>query len=280
MSNFNVTFDCTEEGDKSLADQAQGVSPDYVTTRARSQPECTQFEDRITTMLQGWFNKQDAKLNMMMEEFGAVKTAVNFMSAQYEMLLKRFDSAQGEVKKLEGRVENNEKEISELKFKLEAMEQRSRQCNIEIGNMPEKRNERLYDIVQNIGNAIKYPIASNDIVSVHRVPHGNPQSPHPRNVILKLASQATRDNILAACRLTKVITSEAINIPGDSKRIYFNEHLTLHNKMLFREARQAARTHSYQYVWVKHGAILVRKSDGTASFAIRTAGDLSKIKSD
>lgn len=282
MAKMNETFDCAEEEKSIVGGDNVMFSPDYVTTRIRPH-DFKAFEDKITKMLNDWFIKQDSKMTKIMEDFADVKTSVEFMSAQYDALLNKFTAVQGEVKNLERRVfklEQSDEQMGDLKDKLEAMEQRARQCNVELGNLPERKSEKLQDVVLSIGTAIKHPISRSDIVAVHRVPHADSKNKLPRNVVIKFQSQLLRDDMLAAYRVAKGVHSDEINIPGDRKRLFLNEHLTLNNKILFREVREAAKIHSYKYVWIKHGAILVRKKEDAAAFCIRSREDISKIKSD
>lgn len=87
--------------------------------------------------------------------------------------------------------------------------------------------------MEQLGTAIKYKITRNDIVAVHRVFHANSSSSHPKNIIVKLHSRISRDNILAAFRLAKGITTTQLNISGDPRKVYVNEHLTYPTKSSF-----------------------------------------------
>lgn len=169
-------------------------------------------------------------------------------------------------------------QIQALENKVADLEQQARQCNIEICNLPERRNENLMNILESIGKEINHPIRNTDVASVHRVPHADQKNPRPKNIIVKLTSRLSRDNVISAYRATKGLDSTKLSITGSPHRIFLNEHLTLKNKHLFRQCREAAKKHEYRYVWVKHGTILARKSDTTPVVAIRLPQDVSKIK--
>lgn len=169
--------------------------------------------------------------------------------------------------------------VAQLESKLASMEQQSRDCNIEIVNVPDRRNENLITIVTNLGLAIKQQVLASDIVAVHRVPHADKNDTRPKNIIVKFTTRVLRDNILTASRTAKGLHAEQLGIAtGTPQRIYVNEHLTLRNKKLFRECRERARKYEFKYVWVKHGIVLVRKSDSAPVLAIRTELDIHKIK--
>ncbi|CAG5015897.1 unnamed protein product [Parnassius apollo] len=48
-------------------------------------------------------------------------------------------------------------QLSMLESKIDMMEQQVRQSNIEIVNLPERRDENLIAVLQNIGSIIKHP---------------------------------------------------------------------------------------------------------------------------
>lgn len=169
--------------------------------------------------------------------------------------------------------------INQLENKIISLEQQALQCNIELCNLPERRNENLLTIVECLGNAIKLPICKADIVAVHRVPHAVKENSRPKNIILKLTTRVLRDNIISAYRAIKGLDSTKFGISGSQvTTVYLNEHLSLNNKILFRQCRESAKKYEYKYVWVKHGIILVRKHDASPVIAIRSQQDIYKIK--
>lgn len=174
--------------------------------------------------------------------------------------------------------QNNTENIKQLETKLATMEQQARDCNIEIVNIPERRNENLLNIVTNLATIVKQQVLVSDIVAVHRVPHADQKDSRPKNIIVKFGTRILRDNIMASCRSMKNLNTEQLGISGSPQKVYVNEHLTIQNKRLFRECRNRAKLQKYKYVWVKHGVILVRKSDTAPVQAIRSEQDLGKIK--
>ncbi|KAJ8704224.1 hypothetical protein PYW08_012948 [Mythimna loreyi] len=89
-----------------------------------------------------------------------------------------------------------------------------------------------------------------------------------------------RDNLLSAYRLSKGLTTDRIGLSGTSCRIYLNEHLTLRNKDLFRKCREAAKLKKFKFVWVRNATVLVKESEDSSTFAVRTEDEISsKIKS-
>lgn len=199
-----------------------------------------------------------------------LQSAVNFNSANNIDNMKR-------IEEIEARVKTSASEtIFLLENKIDRLEQHARQCNIEIGNLPEKRGENLVVIFESIASAINIPLMQRDIVAIHRVPHAHTQNSRPKNVIVKLSSRLLRDNVLSAYRLSKGITSDRVGLSGTQCRIYMNEHLTLRNKELFRKSRDAAKTNKFKYVWVRNATVLVKETDDSSTIAIRSEDDISR----
>ncbi|KAJ8708044.1 hypothetical protein PYW08_010410 [Mythimna loreyi] len=201
-----------------------------------------------------------------------LQTSSQSQSTEYEILKKRVDE-------LNSRPAADVSElISGLETKIDLLAQQARQCNVEICNLPEKRNENLPAIIEAIGTALKSPISLSSIVSVHRVPHAHQQNTRPKNVILKLTSRLHRDNLLSAFRKAGSLKTDQIGIAGTPYNIYLNEHLTLAKKQLFRKVRDIAKKRNHKYVWINNGTILVREREGASAFAIRSDNDINKIK--
>lgn len=216
----------------------------------------------------------DEKHESMTSQINSLKNSVQFVTDDHTDLSKKIDHCCKQIQESAGL----NKVVSDLVSKIDSLEQGARNCNIEICNIPERRNENLVNFMLNIGSAVKCNIQQNDITSIHRVPHAHQHNNKPKNIIVKFASRILRDNILSAHRLCKGLTTEQLGLSGASLPIYMHEHLTLKNKQLFRECRDVAKKHDYKFIWVKHGTILVREKEGTKAIAIRTPQDIAKIK--
>ncbi|KAI5635796.1 hypothetical protein NE865_11494 [Phthorimaea operculella] len=204
-----------------------------------------------------------------------VEKSVNFVA-------ERQDTFETRLSDLENKVAQSSELPSKcqlLEDKIASLEQQARQCNAEISNLPEKKNENLLSILESICRFINLPVKMPiDIVSIHRVPHANQNNSHPKNIIIKFATRILRDNFISAFRAKKTITAADLTITGPPHTIYCNEHLTLAKKILFRQCRETATQNGYKYKWIKHGTILVRKNDTSPVIAIRSPQDISKIK--
>ncbi|KAL4719203.1 hypothetical protein ACJJTC_006125 [Scirpophaga incertulas] len=201
-------------------------------------------------------NADSANTNKILKDnskkLNDIEKSLQFVSERQEVLDNRLLSVEAAVSRV-GVLENK---INGLEYKLSTMEQQARHCNIEISNMLERRGENLLSTVEMLGDLIKCPIRSMDVVAIHRVPHADQKNSRPKNIIIKLTSRILRDNILSAYRACakKGLDSSQLSIA------------------------EAAKKHEFKFVWVKHGVILVRKSETSPIFAIRCSDDISKIK--
>lgn len=228
--------------------------------------EQTKIKQQVTDL--------DEKCKILSEELTSVQTASQFTTDLQIDLQKQIEN----LKRQNQESADLQNTVSKLVTKIDTMEQFARECNIELCNIPEKRSENLTIIFENICTKINFSVARKEIVAIHRVPHAHQQNDKPKNIIVKLSSRILRDNILSAYRLHKRLKVEDIGFSNSTLPIYAHEHLTLKNKQLFRECREAAIKNNYKYVWIKNGTILAREREGARVVAIKSHHDISKIK--
>lgn len=243
------------------------------TADTKSQVNAIQ-EDHL--IMQGQVRSLDKNYAEVSTEISALQASTQYQSDQQEDINKRIIELETHIKNKS----DSSATITALESKIDSLEQQSRQCNIEIGNVPERRGENLTELVMEIGKVIRCTIGQSDIISVHRVPHAKKGNDRPKNIILKLTTRVLRDNVLSAFRLShKGLKSNQLNISGTVNTVYLNEHLTIKNKILFHDARKAAKQNNYKYVWVRNATILVRETDTSPTFAVRSQKDIIKIRS-
>ncbi|XP_028160355.1 uncharacterized protein LOC114352812 [Ostrinia furnacalis] len=236
------------------------------------------IKNAVSVALETEMSKLSANINQTMQNFAIrmdeFQESVDYANNRQDLFEKRLK----EVEVVTAAGSTVHSQITTLENKIDQLEQQARQFNIEIANLPEKNGENLMTLLSKIGTVIKHPINQADILSAHRVPHVDKKNPRPRNVIVKLSSKILRNNILTSARATKGLTSDMLMMAGSTRTIYINEHLTPKNKALFRQSREAAKKNNYKYVWVRHGTVLVRQTDTSPIYAVRSEDDIDKIK--
>lgn len=226
-----------------------------------------------------------SELREMKDEIRSLKDSVSFCSSKITDFQEEMSQFKGLFKRIEKlETENNQfnAKIENFSLRLNDLEQAARSRNLEIHGIPEKETENLPDIIAKIGTSIGHAITVDMIEYTHRVPSNSKHSPKdlPKVVVLGLSSKKYRDSIMTAVknkRLENNSRNSGLAVPGFPKNIYINEHLTLANKILHKQAREAARNKNYEFVWVKNGSIFVRKSATAPVLHIKSSDFLNKM---
>lgn len=222
------------------------------------------FESKLETMRTENKNAIDAiqlKLDALSNEW----------KDQYKQIL-------GCVSALQEENANLRQEVKSLRDAQDEMEQRSRMCNIDIHGIPETKGENLMTLMEKIGSNINVPLPSSCVVSAHRVARGHSSpSNRPRNIVVQLSTKRLHDDVIAAARTRRGLTTEQLGLGAPTTNFYINEHLTLKNKILFAKTRAAGKANGYKYIWVRNGSILAKRNDLSRVVTIRREGDLLKI---
>lgn len=218
-------------------------------------------------------------------ENSETKKSLEFISSKYDDLIKNIEMVLTNNKKLEDKMSvlqeenvNLRQEIESLRDAQDEMEQRSRGCNIDIHGIPEVKGENLMTLLDKMGSTVNVPLPSSSIVSVHRVARGHSSpSNRPRNIVVQLSTKRLRDDVIAAVRTRRGLTTEQLGLGVPATNFYVNEHLTLKNKILFAKTRAAGKANGYKYIWVRNGSIMAKKDDLSRVVTIRREGDLQKM---
>ena len=223
------------------------------------------------------------ELQSVREEFIDMKNSINFLSNQYEDLLKEHKSTLNTLKTLKEENSTMHSTVKKLSYRIDLMEQHSRLNNIEVQCIPENRQENIVEIVTKLGSAVGCNITEDTIAACSRVAKSNRSSNRPRSIVVQLTSQKIRDSLLAACikynkshPADKLNTSH-INVKGQKQAIYVVEHLSPTNKALHAAARVKSKQINYKYVWVRSGKNYMRKDDSSEFKVIKNFNYLEKI---
>lgn len=226
------------------------------------------------------FNKLNSKLSPLLslvDEIRGIKSDISDLKRSSSTVPTQFKAMDERLSKVERRLDEAEAlkvQVAKLERSLNDKEQWLRSNNAEIKGVPQKHGENLLDIVAKIGSKISYPISKCNINYVARVPSRDSEQAKP--IIVAFTNRYMKEDFVAAARSLKYLVPTDIDLQGSSK-IYINDHLTVQNKQLLTKAKAAAQQFEFQYVWVKHAKILVRKNSTSNIIKIRTENDLHKI---
>ncbi|XP_053617306.1 uncharacterized protein LOC128679231 [Plodia interpunctella] len=231
-----------------------------------------------------FITRQLTPLATLVEDVKTIKADLAHLKDSTEMAHESVRQLSDSVKSIDDRVsclEESQNSVSKIRDTLTMIqddlrikEQLARSNNIEIKGVPFKKSENLYNLVYKIGEVVQTPIRKEDINYIARVP--SPQGDSQKNIIVALHNRYTKEEFIAAARKHKGLQLSGLGFSSDLK-YFINDHLTLHNKSLLKEAKRLASDNNFRYVWVKHCQILVRKSDTSPIIRIKNENDLQKI---
>lgn len=176
--------------------------------------------------------------------------------------------------------------IFELRQENNLQDQFSRQNNIEISGLPANKGENLMSTLHDLCTIVGFKLCDTDVDTIHRVrPYlgvtgagGNKQPARPPSVVVRFTQRRRKDQLIAAVRSRRGITTADIGLPGAASTLYVSDHLTPTNKLLLKRARELKVENNYSYLWVKDCKILLRKNETSNIIRISNESDLHKIK--
>lgn len=219
------------------------------------------------------------EVKALRQEFLSIGESLDFFNTKFEDLSARLTHCEAEVKLFSSRAI----EFEQLKSKLESMEnvnndreQWARRSNIEIYGVPERKNENLYSVLQNIAERADANLnIDTDIDFVTRVAPKNNNNKKSKPIIVRFLCRWKKDDFLSLARKRKLNCND-LGFNSDNP-IYLNDHLTSSNKSLLHSVKKMAKEKCYQYVWVKKCCIMVRRTNSSPVMHITSLTDLKKM---
>lgn len=255
------------------------------------------FDEKLSASLSVFMDSfrkvlKDDVREMVKSELGAaLKVVTDDLSATTDFICAEQTSLRAEIDKSADIIKNLEKEntklqseINRLNARMTGIDRISRNCNIELQAIPERKNENLLIILKKLCEVVKAPVEDGHISACRRVAKLNNASNRPRNIVVTFSTPRIRDLVLSAAhRYNKShpgqgLRSSDLDIPGEPRRFFVTEHLSPEQKYLHSATRKAAKECSFKYVWVKYGQIYVRKDDSSGAIIIHNLDSLQKLR--
>lgn len=268
-----------------------GDPPHNVTLRKRKQPEhdCSikqdlaEFRKEILSTLTTFSAAQNESLQVMHCELVAdIKNQISSVTSLTEKMLEEQTQMKCDLSDLRERVSSVEVKssclegavdcLTELKETVKNLAVENNNIkqfallnNIEISGVPFVKGENLFSILRNICLKIGYTLQDTDIDMIHRVRRfqtdESQTSVRPPAIIVKLTQRKRKNELLAAVRARRGLTTVDIELPGPASNLYLSDHLTPANKLLLKRARQFKIEHNYTYCWTRDCKIFIRKTE-------------------
>lgn len=236
------------------------------------------------------------EIRALRAEFNAmkldVKASLSEIESRFVSFEDRLTTTEDKMSKLQQELSIAKETIVNLQNVNDAREQYCRQNNVEISGVPVTNGENLITILQSVYNIVGLQFDNKEIDSIHRVrrfdatstssvnnAESSPKSrSRPPAIVVKFIRRTCKDQLLAAVRARRGLTSADIGLPGPASKLYLSDHLTPGNKLLLKRARELKLELNYVYLWVRDCKIFIRKNDKSKVIRINNVYDLSKIK--
>lgn len=191
------------------------------------------------------------KMEKTLEE---MKNTIDFYAEQYQQMVDFKQRAEKKLTSLEQKNIYLEKCNKALEERIQDMEQREKENNIEIFGLEKRNNEVTMEVVKNIAQNLN--LNPTDIIDAVRVGKENEDKNKPQPVIVTMRNKQTRNKWMA--KRKTVITNAQFYNNESSKRIYFNDDLPKFKRQLLWETKDQLKP-MFSYIWVQDHNILVKK---------------------
>lgn len=237
-------------------------------------------ESSVTKISQQYCTLLD-KINNLNTDITDMKACIDFQEDTISDLKQKVSVLEADNKSLTNKLtvfENKMSDFEGMKRSLNEVEQRARLNNLEVFGVPERKTEDLVTLMLSVSTAVGEPITKEDMEYVTRVPSRIKTPGLPKTIVVRFKSTLLKDKLLSAARKKRGLTSTELGIPGDSKQIFINEHLTSDNKALLKAAREKCKELGFSYIWTRNSKIYVRQHDKTNAFRIYHVDQVNKMK--
>ncbi|KAI5637423.1 hypothetical protein NE865_09854 [Phthorimaea operculella] len=235
----------------------------------------------ITNKITAVENSAKTQHDALLEKINALETCLTQAKTSQKLQTKTIEDLQLKVSNMELEITSLKSKVSDcdsVKQTLNDVEQRARLNNLEIFGVPERKTEDLFTIMLSVGQAVGVPMAKEDLEFVTRVPPRVKSPGLPKTIIAKFKSSQLKDTLLSAARKNRHLTSNDIGVPGESKHIYVNEHLTSVNKALLKAARTKCKELGFSHIWTRNAKIYVRMHEKSNAFRIFNMDQVNKLR--
>ena len=191
-----------------------------------------------------------------------VEGSQDFLSSQYDDVIRQNDEIKVNIEKLSKKVEMNT-------LKAERNANYPRYDCVEFGGVPQNKNnedkEDCKSMVINICKEMNLSLREDSISTAHRLKQ-HPSKTGPPPIIVKFGLRDTRNEVYALRNILKLGETN-INVYG-IKTLYINESLTPEKRKLLYEAKKFRRNLSNDYgrifVWTFKGDVYMRQNVSSA----------------
>lgn len=208
-------------------------------------------------------------LKELTNEIKSLKESIEFQSNQFDEIMNKLKQHDETIKAQTKQItiqsdkirvlEEEKKQLfngyEELTREVNALNQYSRNKNIEIHGIEEKPEEHLPTIINDIAEQLRIPFKATDVESAHRIPSKRNKR---KAIIVQFTRRDARNSWLKK-RITG-LTSKNIIENSDDEKIFINVNLSPKRKDLFWKARVAQKMLNFEICRIRdNGDIIMKK---------------------
>lgn len=208
-------------------------------------------------------------------EVSELKKNADFISSQYDELLKTIKNVVGLKKEIDQLKDENlqkDKKIKAIEIRLAEREQDSISEYIEITGADERPGEQPADAAIRVASTLGLKMIQADIQRAVRT--YDPRPGAQKKLSIQVQDPTKRHAMLALRAKAKVH-----NVDNKNK-IFIGEKMTPYFKELMWKAKVKAKSYNFSYVWFKNGKILIKKNEEATVFNIKHEDDLFKLSNE
>ena len=209
---------------------------------------------------------------------------VQFLSNEYDELLKRLTNLEAHVSVIARKTESISKAIDDIQLY-------SYQYNLKIVGVPQtdpdQKASNTVDLCLKVFSGIGADVSASDIDIAHRVPTRNQngrqrqasQSITNPPIICIFTRRIIRDDVLSKRKNSNRLLPTNFGLQSENDlRISIFSHLTPRLQELLYLAKSFKEQGSYKYCWAKDTAVFLRKSDSSRVIRLNTVQDLEELR--
>lgn len=164
-----------------------------------------------------------------------------------------------------------EKQINNMDSRINKLEQKIIERNIEIKNVENQQISPL-EVVKKIAASRDVAIAEEDILRAYRIKN------QKNKIIIEFSSLNKKQELMSKIERHRIDAKNSTESNNSSvKFIYINDQLTYNNRQLLWIAKTKARESKWKFIWVKNGNIYARKNENSPALIIKNAADIELI---
>jgi hypothetical protein len=276
------------------------ASPDYVTqrhARNRNEPQiplepatvtCGQLDEfrlELRKLITYFTNNQTSELREINNTMKDIKHTNECIEASITELTKQNEEFKKKITQIEKQLKDDNDYIIFLENKLEEVQIGARKTNIEIKNVPKRKNEtkqELLAMVICLFENLECKVTTSDIKDVYRVGTNKPHQ-QTSTIIAETNSALLKLELIKAAKNfnsknPSKLRAEHLGLSSNKEiQIYISEHLTSKGSRLHFLARDLKKSKNYKYCWTSYGKVYVRKSDDSPIIQINSEEQVQRL---